>query len=252
VYNHGSRKMEVLFQAMNIHPNNQLQLKLDKTNNKEQIMSKFTLAARTVLIATMIAGLSGCGEKESPKPAAPPAPPPAPTIGGSVSGLAGGAVVLQLNGVDDLTVNSNGKFKFPKGMKKGDSYAVAVKTQPALPVKQTCKVTHDTGSITGSAITNIDISCSTNSYAVGGTISGLAAKSKGLVLELKGGNEVKVVKNGNFVFPDTRLPDGSDYNVSIKSAPAGQKCEIAAISDAPDSDTINIVSVKCSKKGSHK
>lgn len=213
-------------------------------------MAKFAQALNTVLIATMIAGLSGCGEKEQPKPAAPPAPPI--TVGGSISGLAGGAVVLLLNGTEELTVNTNGKFKFPKVMKKGDSYSVSVKTQPTVPVKQTCKVFQDSGTIAAAAVNTVDISCATNNYAVGGTVSGLAAKSKGVVLELKGGSEVKVVKNGNFVFPDTRLPDGSDYNVSIKSAPPGQKCQIEAISDAPDSDTINIVSVKCSKKGSRK
>jgi len=213
-------------------------------------MAKFTLAVRTVLMATMIVGLSGCGEKEKE---APPAPPPPPlTVGGTISGLAGGEVVLQLNNSDDLSVKANGKFKFPKALKKGGAYAVTVKTAPAQPVKQTCKVSLGNGNITGSPINNVDVACSTNSYAVGGTVSGLAAKSKGVVLELKGGNSVTVTKNGNFVFPDTRLPDGSDYSVVLDSTPPGQKCKIEAIATAPDKDTLNIVSVTCSKKGSHK
>lgn len=212
-------------------------------------MAKFKLAASTVLMATMIVGLSGCGEKETPKP---PPPPPLPlTVGGAVSGLAGGAVVLQLNGGDDLTVNANGRFKFPKPQKKGSAYAVTVLTQPALPVKQTCTVSQGSGTV-AMVVNNVDISCTTNSYAVGGTVSGLAAKSKGLVLELKGGNEVEITKNGNFVFPDTRLPDGSDYNVVLKSTPARQSCTIEAIATAPDRDTINIVSVTCGKKGRRK
>jgi hypothetical protein len=214
------------------------------------MMAKFTMKVGSVLMATMIAGLSGCGEQEKPKPATPPAPPI--TVGGSVSGLAGGEVVLQLNGSDDLTVKANGKFKFANVMKKGNTYSVTVKTQPALPVKQTCKISQDTGSIAGAAINNIDVSCTTNSYAVGGTVSGLAAKSKGLVLELKGGSEVKIVKNGNFIFPDARMPDGSDYSVVLNSTPPGQKCKIEAIATAADKDTLNIVSVTCSKKGSRK
>ncbi len=213
-------------------------------------MAKFTLAVRTVLMATMIAGLSGCGEKEKE---APPAPPPPPlTVGGTVSGLAGGEVVLQNNGSDDLTVKANGKFKFPKALKKGASYTVSIKTSPTQPVKQTCKVSLGNGNITGSPINNVDVACTTNSYAVGGTVSGLAAKSKGVVLELKGGNSVTVTKNGNFVFPDTRLPDGSDYSVVLDSTPPGQKCKIEAIATALDKDTLNIVSVTCAKKGSHK
>ncbi len=215
-------------------------------------MTKFTQAVGTVLMATMIAGLAGCGEGEKTPPPPPP-PPPAPlTVGGTVSGLAGGEVVLQVNGGEDLTVNADGKFKFPKALGKGSAYAVTVKTSPTLPVKQTCTVSQGSGSIAGTPVNNVAVACITNSYAVGGTVSGLSGKSKGLVLELKGVKEVEVTKNGNFIFPDVRLPDGSDYNVAIKTTPAGQKCEIEAIATAPDSDTMNIVAVKCFKKGHRK
>lgn len=211
-------------------------------------MAKFTQAVHTVLVASLIAGLSGCGEGD--KKETPPAPPPAPlTVGGSVSGLAGGEVILQNNGTDELTVKADGKFKFHKPLTKGGAYAVTVKTQPALPVKQTCKVGLDSGKITDKPVSNVDVVCTTNTYAVGGTVSGLVPKSKGVVIELKGGNEAKVTKNGNFVFPDTRLPDGSDFSIALKSSPAGQKCKIEAVSDAPDADTINVVAVTCSKKG---
>ena len=71
------------------------------------------------------------------------------------------------------------------------------------------------------------------------------------MLELKGVKEVAIAKNGNFVFPDVRLPDGSDFNVAIKATPAGQKCQIEAINTTPDSDTLNIVAVSCTKKGRH-
>jgi hypothetical protein len=215
------------------------------------MMTKFTLTQRAALMIALSAGLFGCGEGE--KPAPPPPPPPAPlTVGGTISGLAGGEVVLQINGADDLSVKANGKFKFPKALKKGTAYAVTVKTQPALPVKQTCTVNQGSGSMGDKEIANVAVSCTTNQYAVGGTVSGLAKKSKGLVLELKGEKEVEVTKNGNFVFPDARLPDGGDYNVAIKKTPAGQKCEIEPINTAPDTETVNIVSVTCSKKGSHK
>lgn len=211
-------------------------------------MAMFTQAARAVLMATMITGLTGCGEK------APPPPPPAPaiplTVGGTVSGLVGGELVLQINGGDDLTIKADGKFKFPKALKKGSAYAVTVKTSPSLPVKQTCTVGQGGGSIAGTPVNNVAVNCTTNSYAVGGTVKGLSGK--GLVLELKGVKEVEIAKNGNFVFPDVRLPDGGDYNVTIKKTPPGQKCLIEAVNTAPDSDTVNIVAVTCSKKGRRK
>jgi hypothetical protein len=216
------------------------------------MMTNTTQTKRAVLMATLIAGLAACGESEKVTPRPPPAPAVQLTVGGTVSGLAGGEVVLQLNDGEELTVNTDGKFKFPKALTKGAAYAVTVKTSPALPVKQTCTVGQGSGSIAGTVVGNVAVACTTNTYAVGGIVSGLSGKSKGLVLELKGGNEIKIAKNGNFVFPDTRLPDGSDYNVAIKSTPVGQKCIIEAIATAPDNDTMNIVAVTCSKKGSRK
>ena len=207
-------------------------------------MAKFSQAVRAVLIATMIAGLSGCGEDKKATP--PPAAPIPLTVGGSVSGLAGGGLVLQLNGGDDLTISANGKFKFPKALTKGSTYAVTLLTPPSSPVKQNCSISQSSGSIADTAVNNIDITCTTNSYAVGGTVTGLSGK--GLVLELKGVKEVEIAKNGNFVFPDTRLPDGSDYKVAIKATPAGRTCVIDSINTAPDSDTINIVAVTCKKR----
>ncbi len=214
-------------------------------------MTKFAQAMPVVLMAIMGAGLSGCGEEKAPPP--PPAPVVALTVGGSVSGLAGGEVVLQLNGADDLTVKANGPFKFPKALKKGNAYAVTVKTSPGVPVKQTCTIAQGGGNIAGTPVKNVAVTCTTNSYAVGGTVTGLAkGKGKGVVLELKGVKEVEIKKNGNFVFPDVRMPDGSDFNVAIKSAPKGQACTIEAINTAPDSDTVNIVAVKCARKGSRR
>lgn len=208
-------------------------------------MAKFTVTVSAALMAATIAGLSGCGEKSKPKP---PAPPPLPlTVGGSVTGLASSTLILQLNGENDLTISADGKFKFPNLMKKGSTYAVAVKTQPTLPVRQTCTVSQNSGKIT-KAVNNVFVVCTTDSFAVGGKVSGLARKSKGLVLELNGKSEVEVTKNGNFVFPDIRLPDGSDYKVAIKSTPAKQNCGVKAVATATDSDTINIVTVTCSRK----
>lgn len=212
------------------------------------MMGKFTQALGTVLLmAAMIAGLSGCGDNEKAPPPAPSAPPPVPlTVGGSVSGLTGSGLVLQLNGANDLTVSAGDKFKFPTALAKGSAYAVTVKASPTTPVKQTCTVTQGSGNIAGAAINNVAVTCTTNSFAVGGTASGLSGK--GLVLQLNGANDLAITKNGKFIFSGVRLPDGSDYNVAIKTTPASKKCEIKPVSAAFDSDTLNIVAITCTKK----
>lgn len=209
-------------------------------------MARFTQTERSVWMMVVIAGLAGCGEGEQ----APPAPPAPLTVGGSVSGLAGGGLILELNGANDLSVNANGNFVFPKPLSKGKTYAVTVKTSPAAPVKQTCTVNQGSGSITTAAIKGVAVVCITSSFAVGGTVSGLSGK--GMVLQLNGANDLPIAKNGNFVFPNVRLPDGSDYSVAIKTLPAKQKCEIKTINVAPDNDTLNIVAISCGKKGHSK
>ncbi|MGA8864324.1 MAG: hypothetical protein WBM09_11795 [Gallionella sp.] len=219
-------------------------------------MAKFTQATRALWIVAAIAGLAGCGESEQAKPVANPVPPPPVphTVGGTVSGLPGSGLVLQLNGANDLPVSADGKFSFPRTLAKGSSYSVSVKASPSSPVKQTCKVDRGSGKIANANINNIMVTCTTVTFAVGGTVAGLSGKGPGnqLVLQLNGANDLTIASNGKFIFPGIRLPDGSDYSVSIKKSPARQKCTIKPVSAAFDNDTLNIASVNCSKKGRRK
>ena len=239
---------------MNGRLNNKLQSMFSEMNDKERVMAKFTQTVSAVLMGAMIAGLAGCDKGEKAPPAAPlPAaalPAATLTVGGSVSGLSGSGLVLQLNGANDLAVSANGRFNFPNALAKGSAYAVTVKASPSAPVKQACTVSQGSGSITGAAVNNVAVACTTSSFAVGGTVSGLSGK--GLVLQLNGANDLAIASNGNFIFPGIRLPDGSDYSVAIKTTPGKQMCEIKPISAAFDKDTLNIAAVTCSKKGRRK
>ena len=234
---------------MNGRLNNKLQSMFSEMNDKERVMAKFTQTVSAVLMGAMIAGLAGCDKGEKAPPAA-ALPAATLTVGGSVSGLSGSGLVLQLNGANDLAVSANGKFNFPNALAKDSAYVVSVKASPSAPVKQACTVSEGNGSIAGAAINNIAVTCTTNSYAVGGTVSGLSGK--GLVLQLNGANDLAIASNGNFIFPGIRLPDGSDYSVAIKTTPAKLMCEIKPISTAFDKDTLNIVAVTCTKKGRRK
>ncbi|MBI3480012.1 MAG: hypothetical protein HY016_06610 [Nitrosomonadales bacterium] len=210
-------------------------------------MAKFTKMLSAAWLLTMMAGLTGCDDNEKKPATAVAVPTVALTVGGTVTGLSGNGLILQLNGANELAVNANGKFNFPKPLTKGSTYAVTVKAAPAAPIKQTCTISQGSGSIASAAINNVAVACVTNSYAVGGTVSGLSGK--GLVLQLNGKNDQEIASNGNFIFTGARLPDGSDYSVAIKSMPAKQKCEIKSVNAAFDRETLNIAAVTCTKKG---
>ena len=92
-------------------------------------------------------------------------------IGGSISGLVG-AVVLQNNGSDNLSVSGNGSFTFATPIASGGAYIVAVLTQPT---GQTCAVVNDAGTVASANITNVAVTCS--SAAAGPAVSRVAAGS---------------------------------------------------------------------------
>ena len=140
------------------------------------------------------------------------------SVGGTVSGLTG-SVVLQDNGADDLTVTANGPFTFATRRPFGTSYAVTVKTNPT---GQTCTVANGTGTIGTANVTNVTVTCTTLTFSVGGTVSGLTGS---VVLQDNGADDLTVTANGPFTFA-TRRPFGTGYAVTVKTNPTGQGCTV--------------------------
>ena len=77
------------------------------------------------------------------------------TVGGQANANNGGAVVLQNNGTDTITVAANQNFIFPTGIASGGNFNVTVLTPPA---GRTCAVTNGSGVATGN-VANITVSC---------------------------------------------------------------------------------------------
>ena len=137
------------------------------------------------------------------------------TIAGTVTGLeAGNSVVLQNNSSDNLTVSADGGFTFDKALADGSAYAVTVLTQPTTPT-QTCTVAGGTGTVAGSDVTDVVVTCATDTYTVGGTISGLAVTSS-VTLQNNGADDLVINTNGSFTF-SAALADGSNYDVTVLS-----------------------------------
>jgi len=88
------------------------------------------------------------------------------TIGGTVTGLSGKGLVLQLNGANNLPVNSNGAFTFTAQIAYGGTYLVTVFTQPSGPA-QACIVLNGSGTAIAD-VTNIQLICNNNWTWIGG------------------------------------------------------------------------------------
>jgi environmental stress-induced protein Ves len=137
------------------------------------------------------------------------------TIGGTVSGLAGTGLVLQNNSGDSVTVSAKATaFTFPTSVTSGGSYKVSVMAQPSNPT-QSCAVNSASGMAMGD-ITSVSVACTTTTFTVGGSISGLVGT--GLVLQNNSGDSVTVsAKATAFTFP-TSVTSGSAYKVSVMTS----------------------------------
>ncbi len=141
------------------------------------------------------------------------------TVAGTLSGLGSGkTVVLQNNSSDNLTLTANGSFTFSTSVASGATYSVTVGTQPS---DQTCVVTNSSGTVS-SNVTTVSVACTTSTYTIGGTLSGLGA-GKTLVLQNNSGDDLSLTSNGAYTFA-TSLENGAAYSVSVLTQPTSQTC----------------------------
>jgi 6-phosphogluconolactonase (cycloisomerase 2 family) len=162
----------------------------------------FIRGAFAIVVSVGTIGLAGCGGGSGSGSS---------IIGGKVSGLSGSGLLLQDNGGDTLSVAASGAFTFKSEVSSGSAYNVTVATQPTKPT-QTCIVRNGTGTANGSAITNVAISCKTNSYTVGGTVSGLPDGQSLTFITQPGPGIVTVQRNGPFTFGSPLL-SGTAYGI---------------------------------------
>jgi hypothetical protein len=172
--------------------------------------------------------------------------PPTYTLGGTVTGLTGSGLVLQLSNGNSVSVAAAGNFQFPMGLASGTAYSISVQTQPSSPA-QTCAVNPASGTIAGGNVTNIAVSCTTNTYSVGGKVSGLVGT--GLVLSDNGTDTLAVSANGTFQFASP-LKSGATYGVAVQSQPGSrglaETCSVTSGTGSVGAAAVNSVVVACS------
>ena len=164
------------------------------------------------------------------------------TVGGNVTGLVGSGMVLQLNRGNDLSIVGTGRFAFETTVPNGTRYDVSVRRQPTNPSQQ-CTVSNGSGTVNGN-ISNVAINCTSSSFTVGGTVSGLAGS--GLTLELNGGNDLPITGDGSFTFA-TAIPSGTQYRVRVGAQPTNptQVCTVASGDGTIGNNNVNNVRVNC-------
>jgi len=192
-------------------------------------MKRLTSSPIAFVICLIAAALSGCHDTNAPS---------SPIfVTGTATGLTG-SVVLRNGGGASLTVTANGKFSFPVPVAVGSHYAVTVQTQP---VGQTCTVGNGSGTAGSANVTDIALTCITNTQTLGGTVSGLLGS---LVLQFNGGDPLTITADGSFAFP-TAVAETSAYAVTVRAQPADQTCMLADGSGIVGTANITNITVTC-------
>jgi hypothetical protein len=208
-------------------------------------MSNITKApsrAPIMLASLLCLGLAAChNDDDTPPPSGGDTGMPV-SIGGTVAG-ATGALSLQNSNGNTLNVAADGPFTFSTQMSLGATYNVTVQVPPP---SQTCTVANGSGTIGNAAITNIAVTCTTNKYTLGGTLSGLGA---GKTLDLRAPqpgamNGLILSANGAFTFPET-LTNNTEYDVSVFAQPQNQVCTVTNGHDAVSGANVTNITVTC-------
>ncbi|MEO7326439.1 MAG: carboxypeptidase-like regulatory domain-containing protein [Dokdonella sp.] len=167
------------------------------------------------------------------------------TIGGSASGLTG-SVSLKLDGTTPTstqtqTFAANGSFTFTTPLQSGSGWTVSIATQPT---GQTCAVTSGSGANLSANVTAVQVVCTTNTYTIGGSVTGLT--TSGLVLAATAGSQTVTVPSGaaSYQFP-TAVPTGTAYTVSVQTQPTGQTCSVANASGTIANANVTNANVTC-------
>ena len=162
-------------------------------------------------------------------------------LGGQVYGLTKSGLVLEnLANKSTVTVAANtGTFMFEKLLSSDESFEVVIKTQPTGAV---CKLNNAKGKTGSYNIYSIEVVCVTNTYNVGGTITGL--RNSGLTL-INGSTRLDVAANATSFTLPVKVDDGAPYGITILTQPSGQTCAIANGTGTMGSADINNVQVTC-------
>ncbi|AKT37428.1 hypothetical protein [Chondromyces crocatus] len=196
---------------------------------------------RPSLIATctlLLAVAPGCGSDNDPDPptttttttsttttTTDPPDDEERTVGGSVVGLKGTRLVIQNNGGDDLSFDTDGPFTFPTPITAGDTYDVTIAAQPEG-INERCWVVRGTGTAGESHVTDVLVRCSVNPGSID---LGNADRCD----PLDPGYCLFPFPNDYFTVPDQDAETGRRVALRVDSMPVNAAVDISAVLGQP-------------------
>jgi len=166
------------------------------------------------------------------------------SVNGTVSGLADAdSLTLQNNEGDDITITENGEFTFATAHDHLTAFDITVLSQPTTD-GSFCVISNANGLLDTTTV--IDVVCSTNTFSLSGTVSGLSNNGS-FVLQNNAGDDLAISTNGSFTFA-TPLVQSDTYSVAVIAQPSNpdQECTINNASGTITNENITDVSVSCS------
>lgn len=193
---------------------------------------------RPAFALALALGLASCGGGEATFP-----------ISGVITGLQYPGLVLATNGMDLPVPTGATAFTFPNEIEYGDVYDVLVKNQPQ---HQTCATQFGTGSNTAGRLAriNVELKCTINNYAIGGTISGLTADGLVLANGSTGGTYASAKNATAFKYTfASPVQYGVTYGVTVLTQPAGLVCTVANGTGVMGDANVENINVTCVPAG---
>ncbi|MDB5961875.1 MAG: hypothetical protein JWP59_3169 [Massilia sp.] len=180
-------------------------------------------------------------------------------VTGTVSGLLYDGLVLSTNGMDVAVPAKATSFSFPNTVSYGEVYNVVQKTPPQHQSCVTVDPTtgRETGTDTAGRLQSVSIivTCATNAYTIGGTISvvnkdGTAGTLADSELQLTngstGGTVVAAAGATTFTFSNPVAYNVS-YGVTVLAAPSNAVCTVANGTGVMGDAAITNISVTCQR-----
>jgi hypothetical protein len=164
-------------------------------------------------------------------------------VGGGITNLVGtGLTLTNTINLDQLMVPANAStYSFHNLVASGSPFNVAVLSNPSAPTQACTFSTSNGGTVGTGPVTNVDLGCVTQSFPLGGTVTGLVGS---LTLNLHGlaGPQVTVTQPAFDFGPQL---SGSTYDVRVANQPATQLCTMSNNTGTVGGMPINNIRADC-------